>query len=215
MSRRDECNNHDRPPDPSPYPLSEIGYDGVHSGQVSYSNASASTPSQAEAKSSHSYIDSIDMDPYPSICQRREISWHPIRRDSSSSSLGHGDQNVHLQLLDNNMDADKKAPSVRSEPVADVEVGHHESRPVSPWTKFVSHIWDSDIHLKSPQERALVRKLDFGILICATLGWWIKYVDQSNLTNACTYLPSTRKCSRHTDYYRCLRHERRPQHPRK
>ncbi|KAJ7470867.1 major facilitator superfamily domain-containing protein [Mycena latifolia] len=32
------------------------------------------------------------------------------------------------------------------------------------WTKFRSYIWDSDAHLKSPEERALVRKLDFGIV---------------------------------------------------
>ncbi|KAH8898963.1 pantothenate transporter liz1 [Thozetella sp. PMI_491] len=50
--------------------------------------------------------------------------------------------------------------------------------------KLLYHLWDSDQHLKSPQERALVRKLDFGILICATLGWWMKYIDQANLTNA-------------------------------
>ncbi|KAJ6596018.1 pantothenate transporter liz1 [Mycena sp. CBHHK59/15] len=43
------------------------------------------------------------------------------------------------------------------------------------WTKFRSYIWDSDVHLKSPEERALVRKLDFGILV---------YLDQSNLANA-------------------------------
>ena len=187
MSRGDECNTYDRPPNLSPYPLSEIGYDGVHSGQVPYSKSSASTTPQPRATSSHSYIDSIDMDPYPTTRQRRESAWHPIRHSTSSSSLGHGDQSVHLPLLDNNMNVDKKAPSVRSEPVADVEVGQYEPRPASPWTKFVSHIWDSDTHLKSPQERALVRKLDFGILICATLGWWIKYVDQSNLTNACKY----------------------------
>lgn len=69
------------------------------------------------------------------------------------------------------MDADKKAATVQSDPVPDFDIGQQEPRNASFWTKFVSHIWDSDQHLKSPQERALVRKLDFGILICATLGW--------------------------------------------
>lgn len=39
------------------------------------------------------------------------------------------------------------------------------------------------------QERQLVRKLDFGILICATLGWWMKYIDQANISNACECFP--------------------------
>ena len=36
--------------------------------------------------------------------------------------------------------------------------------------KILYSLWDSDQHLKSPQERAFVRKLDFAILSCATLG---------------------------------------------
>ncbi|KAI1339463.1 pantothenate transporter liz1 [Xylariaceae sp. FL0016] len=55
---------------------------------------------------------------------------------------------------------------------------------VSVFKKILYHLWDADQHLKSPEERALVRKLDFGILICATLGWWMKYIDQSNIANA-------------------------------
>jgi ACS family pantothenate transporter-like MFS transporter len=69
------------------------------------------------------------------------------------------------------METNKKSSAVVSDEVVDVAVGQHEQPPVSFWTKFVNHVWDSDQHLKSPQERALVRKLDFGILICATLGW--------------------------------------------
>ncbi|KAJ7881109.1 pantothenate transporter liz1 [Mycena olivaceomarginata] len=34
------------------------------------------------------------------------------------------------------------------------------------------------------KERALIRKLDFGILIVACLGFFLKYLDQSNLANA-------------------------------
>ncbi|KAJ7352251.1 pantothenate transporter liz1 [Mycena albidolilacea] len=56
--------------------------------------------------------------------------------------------------------------------------------PLNFWTKFKSYIWDSDAHLKSPEERALIRKLDFGILIVACLGFFLKYLDQSNLANA-------------------------------
>jgi hypothetical protein len=43
--------------------------------------------------------------------------------------------------------------------------------------QFKSYIWDSDAHLKSPEERALIRKLDFGILIVACLGFFLKYLE--------------------------------------
>ncbi|KAJ0305825.1 hypothetical protein COL516b_004933 [Colletotrichum fioriniae] len=73
------------------------------------------------------------------------------------------------------MDGEKKAHEVNSatSTASDVGVGVHEDAPqnVSWGRKVLYHLWDADQHLKSPQERALVRKLDFGILICATLGW--------------------------------------------
>ncbi|KAH7232996.1 pantothenate transporter liz1 [Fusarium tricinctum] len=61
-----------------------------------------------------------------------------------------------------------------------------DAQPVPPsvFKRFLYHLWDNDQHLKSPEERKLVRKLDFGILICATLGWWMKYIDQNNIVNA-------------------------------
>ncbi|KAJ7670488.1 pantothenate transporter liz1 [Mycena olivaceomarginata] len=64
------------------------------------------------------------------------------------------------------------------------------------WTKFKSYIWDSDAHLKSPEERALIRKLDFGILIVACLGFFLKYLDQNNLANA--YISGMRRISAST-----------------
>ncbi|KAJ7056785.1 pantothenate transporter liz1 [Mycena amicta] len=45
------------------------------------------------------------------------------------------------------------------------------------WTKFRSFIWDSDGHLKTAEERALIRKLDFGILSVSCLGWFLKYLE--------------------------------------
>lgn len=44
--------------------------------------------------------------------------------------------------------------------------------------KLLYYMWDSDQHLKSPEERHLLRKLDLGILVVASLGWFMKYVDQ-------------------------------------
>ncbi|CAG1966181.1 unnamed protein product [Fusarium graminearum] len=59
-----------------------------------------------------------------------------------------------------------------------------QEKPLSMGRRILYHLWDNDQHLKTPEERKLVRKLDFGILICATLGWWMKYIDQTNVTNA-------------------------------
>ncbi|KAK0233315.1 major facilitator superfamily domain-containing protein [Armillaria fumosa] len=50
--------------------------------------------------------------------------------------------------------------------------------------KFLSYIWDSDAHLKTPFERRLIRKLDFGILVVSCLGFFMRYLDSANLTNA-------------------------------
>ncbi|PBL00916.1 pantothenate transporter liz1 [Armillaria gallica] len=50
--------------------------------------------------------------------------------------------------------------------------------------KFLSYIWDSDAHLKTPFERRLIRKLDFGILVVSCLGFFMRYLDSANLANA-------------------------------
>ncbi|KAJ3344071.1 hypothetical protein HDU93_003234 [Gonapodya sp. JEL0774] len=49
---------------------------------------------------------------------------------------------------------------------------------------WVSYVWDRDFDSKSPQERRLVNKIDMGILIYATFGYFIKTLDQSNINNA-------------------------------
>ncbi|EIW67156.1 hypothetical protein TREMEDRAFT_64396 [Tremella mesenterica DSM 1558] len=53
-----------------------------------------------------------------------------------------------------------------------------------PWQKFVSFIWDADFYDKSDAERRLVFKLDCFLLPALTLGWWVKNLDQSNLSRA-------------------------------
>ncbi|KUJ18712.1 pantothenate transporter liz1 [Mollisia scopiformis] len=84
------------------------------------------------------------------------------------------------------MDKDKKNYEVNTAPSTSSYVGVSEAMPqkVPLGKQILYHLWDADQQLKSPQERALVRKLDFGILICSTLRWSMKYIDQSNLTNA-------------------------------
>ncbi|PVH89465.1 pantothenate transporter liz1 [Cadophora sp. DSE1049] len=85
------------------------------------------------------------------------------------------------------MDSEKKTEEVKAAPspsVSDIGIVEPAPQQVSLGKKILYHLWDADQHLKSPEERSYVRKLDFGILICATLGWWMKYIDQSNLSNA-------------------------------
>ncbi|SJL05859.1 related to transporter protein [Armillaria ostoyae] len=50
--------------------------------------------------------------------------------------------------------------------------------------KLLSYIWDSDAHMKTPFERRLIRKLDFGILVVSCLGFFMRYLDSANLANA-------------------------------
>ncbi|RJE27025.1 transporter [Aspergillus sclerotialis] len=52
----------------------------------------------------------------------------------------------------------------------------------TPKRKWVSYIWDT--FDKSPEERKLLFKLDSAILTFASLGYFIKYIDQINITNA-------------------------------
>lgn len=51
-----------------------------------------------------------------------------------------------------------------------------------PKRKWQSYIWDSLD--KSPEERRLLFKLDTALLTFASLGYFIKYLDQSNINNA-------------------------------
>ncbi|ORY61732.1 pantothenate transporter liz1 [Pseudomassariella vexata] len=53
-----------------------------------------------------------------------------------------------------------------------------------PKRSFRSFIWDADTHLKSPEERKLLRKLDISILTIGCVGFFLKYLDQGNLANA-------------------------------
>jgi ACS family pantothenate transporter-like MFS transporter len=45
-----------------------------------------------------------------------------------------------------------------------------EERKKTIWTSFLSFIWDNDTHLKSPEERKLLFKLDCVMLPCLCLG---------------------------------------------
>lgn len=49
---------------------------------------------------------------------------------------------------------------------------------------FRSWIWDIDTDLKSDAERKFLRKIDFSILVIRCLGFFIKFLDQTNLINA-------------------------------
>jgi len=51
-------------------------------------------------------------------------------------------------------------------------------------TSILSYIWDKDTHLKSAEEKKLLRKLDFSILTIACVGFFMKFLDQTNIMNA-------------------------------
>ncbi|KAL4811632.1 major facilitator superfamily domain-containing protein [Aspergillus spinulosporus] len=58
------------------------------------------------------------------------------------------------------------------------------SQDVPPRRSFRSFIWDTDTHLKTPEERHLLLKLDVAMLSIGCLGFFMKYLDQGNLSNA-------------------------------
>lgn len=54
--------------------------------------------------------------------------------------------------------------------------------PETPKRRWQSYVWDSLD--KSPEERRFLFKLDLALLTFASLGYFIKYLDQSNINNA-------------------------------
>jgi ACS family pantothenate transporter-like MFS transporter len=59
-----------------------------------------------------------------------------------------------------------------------------DTSPTNQHRSFRSFIWDTDTHLKSPQEQRLLLKLDAAILSIGCLGFFMKYLDQGNMANA-------------------------------
>jgi ACS family pantothenate transporter-like MFS transporter len=56
--------------------------------------------------------------------------------------------------------------------------------PTNQRRSFRSFIWDTDTHLKTPEEQRLLLKLDAAILSIGCLGLFMKYLDQGNMANA-------------------------------
>lgn len=68
--------------------------------------------------------------------------------------------------------------------MADAGPQQQQQRKKPPSRSFRSFIWDTDTHLKTTEERRLLRKLDWSILTIGCLGFFMKYLDQGNLANA-------------------------------
>lgn len=68
--------------------------------------------------------------------------------------------------------------------VTDAQVREHagEVIHVVPRRRWYSYIWDT--FDKSPEERKFLFKVDAAILSFASLGYFIKYLDQMNINNA-------------------------------
>ncbi|KAL4911423.1 hypothetical protein BDW74DRAFT_184772 [Aspergillus multicolor] len=75
-----------------------------------------------------------------------------------------------------------KEPDSKTTPLAPLSPANNV--PPAPRRTFRSFIWDTDTHLKTPEERRLLLKLDISILSIGCLGFFMKYLDQGNLANA-------------------------------
>jgi ACS family pantothenate transporter-like MFS transporter len=71
---------------------------------------------------------------------------------------------------------------VEVDPLSDIQTDPSPSN--TPRRSFRSFIWDTDTHLKTPQEQRLLLKLDIAILSIGCLGFFMKYLDQGNMANA-------------------------------
>ena len=80
-------------------------------------------------------------------------------------------------------------PELHNVPVKHADISSSEENfsaetvvQAQPKRKWQSYIWDTLD--KSPEERRLLFKLDAAVLTFATLGYFIKYLDQININNA-------------------------------
>lgn len=77
------------------------------------------------------------------------------------------------------------AENFHSSPVEDASSSEHDTSNIiqaQPRRKWQSYLWDSLD--KSPEERRFLFKLDAAVLTFASLGYFIKYLDQININNA-------------------------------
>ena len=78
-----------------------------------------------------------------------------------------------------------EADELPASPVEDISSSDHDlSDPIQakPKRTWQSYVWDSLD--KSPEERRFLFKLDAAVLTFASLGYFIKYLDQININNA-------------------------------
>ena len=69
--------------------------------------------------------------------------------------------------------------------VAPATTGDSSSSDSTPPKKTLrSYLWDADSHLKPPSERRLLLKLDLAILTIGCFGFFMKFLDQTNLASA-------------------------------
>lgn len=76
---------------------------------------------------------------------------------------------------------EKHAAAVATDSVGDGD-GPTAIIQANPKKKWTSYLWDTLD--KSPQERRFLFKLDAVLLTFASLGYFIKYLDQANINNA-------------------------------
>ena len=105
--------------------------------------------------------------------------------ESSSASLvptSHQESAMASYLVDSKEVTIKGVEANIASPVEDSSLANLTPIRAKPQNKWKSYIWDT--FDKSPEERRLLFKLDAAVLTFATLGYFIKYLDQINVNNA-------------------------------
>ena len=77
---------------------------------------------------------------------------------------------IHWHAMNADLESFAPPNQAKSQELPGTDVPDRPPQKKTPWTAFLSFIWDSDSHLKSPEERRLLFKLDCAMLSCLCLG---------------------------------------------
>lgn len=99
---------------------------------------------------------------------------------TSNNAIANGDQEKTVELeVTQPAEKNSQVPTEKSDVAYSSSLVSVESTPKRTWR---SHLWDT--FDRSPEERRFLFKIDAVILTFASLGYFIKYLDQVNISNA-------------------------------
>jgi MFS family permease len=126
--------------------------------------------------------------PYLERLAAEDVSLEPLLSDALQLSPPASGQTTEMADTRSNVAHDKKVASVEADDVPSNEISRGpspdgfvtEEKVKVPW---YAYIWDYEPG-RSKEETAFVQQLDFYVLLILSLGYFIKNLDQTNISNA-------------------------------